>query len=284
MRKGLILLFLSTFLLLNGQVNLMNDLKKAESLIESNKLVEANKILNELEKVCNPKDTLYAYILWDNVYTVTELEKQQRLNEKFEKSLAYALEALRLIRIGKVFFDEKFGAREYWMIKNIIVSYYGLEQFDKAQSYKELLYKAYKEKKLPEGIEEYFNFSFFRIDNKNVWGYEMFEELPKDRFSKSFSKVIFYVYSTEKDGTDKVHLYNLEVLMFHKIDPNTSFDYVLTKRLVDSKDDFSGTLYAYTYKEKIDFKQLQTDIKEVVRGNYKTYPKTKETKTINKKH
>lgn len=175
---------------------------------------------------------------------------------------------MKLIEKGKTFFDEKFASREYWMQKNIIVSYFGLGQLDQAEKQKKILYKAYKEKKLPEGIDEYFNFTFFKWEDKNVWGYEWFEELPKDRNSKSFSKIVYYVYSTNSDGSDKDQLYRLEVLMFHKFDNSTKFDYVLTKRLAKAQNEVSGTLYAYTYNEKIDYTKLQADIKEVLKGNY----------------
>jgi hypothetical protein len=85
--------------------------------------------------------------------------------------------------------------------------------------------------------------------------------------------VVYYVYSTNPDGTDKEQLYRLHVLMFHKLDENTPFDYVLTKRLETATNEKSGTLYAYTYKENIDFKKLEADIREVLKGNYQ--PDTK---------
>src|SRR5690606_40231407 len=207
--------------------------------------------LKEIEPKCDKKDTLYDYILWYYIGVTSELENQNRMAEQFETSLEYGLETLELIEKGKSRFDEKFASREFWMHKNIIVSYFGLGQLDKAQKHKDILYKAYKDKKLPKGIDEYFNFTFFKWKDKNVWGYEWFEELPKNRSSKSFSKIVYYVYSTNSDGSDKDQLYRLHVLMFHKPDNSTKFDYVLTKRLETAQNEVNGTLYAYTYNEKI---------------------------------
>jgi len=56
--------------------------------------------------------------------------------------------------------------------------------------------------------------------------------------------------------------------MFHGDNPK--FDYVLTKRLETAKNEASGTLYQYTYKEDIDFQKLQKDVKEIVSGNMKS--------------
>jgi hypothetical protein len=67
--------------------------------------------------------------------------------------------------------------------------------------------------------------------------------------------------------------------MFHNIDPSIKIDYVLTKYLVTAKNEVSGTFYAYTYTKDIDYKKLQADIKEVVKGNYQP-----DTKNIIKKN
>jgi hypothetical protein len=267
-----ILLTATTFAF--GQAEILTKYNTADSLLRIDQYLEAYKILKEIEPKCNKKDTLYDNILWYYVSATSQLEYQNRMNEEFEISLKYELEALELIEKGKSRFDEKFASREFWMHKNIIVSYFGLGQLDKAQKHKDILYKAHKEKKLPKGIDEYFNFTFFKWEDKNIWGYEWYEELPEDRSSKSFSKIVYYVYSTNADGSDKAQLYRLEVLMFHKFDNSTKFDYVLTKKLETAKNEISGTLYAYTYNEKIDYIKLQSDIKEVLKGNYKPESKS----------
>lgn len=261
-----------------AQTDILKKYRIADSLLQVNKVNEAYTILKEIEPRCDKTDTIYRYILWYYVGTATELELVNRMSEKFDKSLHHGLEALALIEKGKAYFDDKFAAREMWMHKNIIVSYFGLGQLDKAQKHRDIIYKAYKEKALPEGMDEYFNFSFFTWEGKNIWGYEWLEELPKDRFSKSFTKIVYYVYSTHPDGTDKDQLYRLHVLMFHNMDTSIKIDYVLTKRLETATNEVSGTLYAYTYTKDIDYRKLEADIREVLKGNYQP-----DTKTINKK-
>ncbi|MGC4101198.1 hypothetical protein [Ferruginibacter sp.] len=275
MKTKFIILFLVVSSCMYGQTGILEKYKVAASSLREDNFSNAYKILKEIEPQCDLSDTIYNYILWDYVNATTQVEKIFRDKEIFDSSLAYGLEALKLIEKGKPVFDEKFGEREYWMVKNIIVSYYGLGQIDKAQKYKDILYTAYKEKKLPQStIGKYFNFSFFKWDGKNVWGYEWYADLPQNRNESSFSKVVYYVYSTNADGTDKEQLFRLHVLMFHKIDPSIKFDYVLTKRLETAKNEVSGTLYAYTYNENIDFKKLQNDIKEVLKGNYQPEAQT----------
>jgi hypothetical protein len=266
MKKTLTILFLTISTVTFGQTDISKKYQTADSLLQTKNLPEAYTILKEIESQCNNQDTLYNYILWFYVGVTSELEKRSRMSEKFDESLQFGLEALGLIEKGKSYFDQEFAIREYWMHKNIVVSYFGLGQIDKAQEHIDFLYKAYNDKKLPEGIDEYFNFTFFKWEDKNIWGYEWFEQLPENRFSKSFSKIIYYVYSTNLDGTDKDQLYRLQVLMFHGT--SNMFDYVLTKRLETATNEVSGTLYAYTYKEKIDYTKLQKDVKEVLKGNY----------------
>lgn len=272
MRKLLLILSLIPFISY-GQENFLNEYNYADSLIQSNQINSGYLKLKELEKSIPVSDTLYDYTLWYLTGIVSHLESTSRSSEDFQSSLNYGLEALELIKKGITRFDSEFAKREPFMIKNVVVSYFGLGDYAKAQKYKDKLYKAYRDKKLPEGIDEYFNFDFFTLDNKNIWGYEWFAELPNDRFSSSFTKVVYYVYSTNPDGSDKDQLYRLHVLMYHG--DNKQFDYVMDKRLDTETDEISGTLYSYTYKENIDYKKLHNDVIEIVKGNLQ--PDTKRT-------
>jgi hypothetical protein len=264
MNKNFTILLLLVSITVFGQTGMMKNYQLAYSLMQKDSFAAAYRIYKTIEPLCDTKDTLYRYILWYYTSSVTQLEKNFREHQQFDSSLFYGLEALKLIEKGKPIFDKKFEVREFWMTKNIVVSYFGLEQYENAEKYKAILYKAYKEKKLPEGIDEYFNFSFFKWGDKNVWGYEWFEELPENRLNTSFTKIVYYIYSTNPDGTDKDQLFRLHVLMFHKINNSIKFDYVLTKIYGTPKREHSETLYDYTYTKDINYKKLQADIKDVL--------------------
>jgi hypothetical protein len=261
--------------LIYGQVNYSKEYYKADSLIQTGEVENGYQILKLLETQVNKSNKLYNDILGYQIDVVSFLERESRMNEDFETSLKYGLEALNLIEKGKKIFkkiDKKFADREPFMIKNVSVSYFGLKKYEEAKKYKDWLYNAHKQKKLPEGIDEYFNFDYFKWEDKNIWGYEWFAELPKNRFSGSFSKVVYYVYSTNPDGSDNEQLYRLHVLMFHGT--SVPFDYVMTKRLETATNEVSGTLYSYTYKEDIDFEKLHNDVIEILKGNLQPDTKT----------
>jgi len=251
--------------LLFSQTNTINEIyADASNLLKENKIEKAYELYKKLYSKVDSQDTLKNYITWYYIGTASELESQSRMNENFEKSLTYGLESLKLIQDNKSNFNESFAEREPWMIKNIIVSYFGLNNFDKAKEYKSILYKRYNENNLPKGIDNYFNFDFFRLGDKNIWGYEWFAELPENRFSSSFTKVIYYVYSTNPDGSDKEQLYRFHVLMFHQDPKDAKFDYILERQIETDKGMVSGSYYQYTYKEDIDYKKLRNDIIEIV--------------------
>lgn len=256
-----------------SQNNFLAEYQKADSLLQKNEIEAAFVKFKELERSLPKKDTLYEYALWYKVMSATYLEKINSFQENFDESLKYGLEALEGIKKGIDVFNEDFAKRKYFMVKNIIVSYYGLGNFDEGNKWKEKMYEAKKKGLLPEGIDEYFNFDFFKHEDKNIWGYEWYAELPEDRFSSSFTKVVYYVYSTNPDGSDKDQLYRLHVLMFHG--NNDNFDYVMDKRLETATEEISGTLYSYTYKEDINFEKLKNDVKEIIKGNLQ--PDTKRT-------
>lgn len=260
-----------------GQIEVLYEYREADSLLRLDRIDEACSKFKDLEKVVSEDDTLYDYILWYYTMTVSHLEAVSRVSEDFESSLSYGLEALTIIQKSKERFDEEFAEREYYMVKNIIVSYYGLGNFEAGKKWKKKMYKAKKNNELPEGIDEYFNYDFFTFEDKNVWGYEWFAKLPKDRHSSSFTKVVYYIYSTNPDGSDKDQLYRLHLLMYHG--NNKNFDYVLTKEVDTETEEVSGTFYSYVYKEDVDFEKLKSDVKEVLKGNLE--PDTK--RVIHKK-
>lgn len=278
MKKINLLILLVAPIILFSQNDFFEKYEKAQNLLQDNKIDTAFLKFQELEKSIPQEDTLYNYALWYKVATATHLEEINRSQEKFDKSLEYGMIALDGIEDGILIFDEEFATRKYFMIKNIIVSHYGLGNFEEGKKWKAKMYEAKSLNLLPEGINEYFNYDYFKFEDKNIWGYEWYAKLPENRFSSSFTKVVYYVYSTNPDGSDKEQLYRLHVLMFHG--NNKHFDYVMTKRIATAKNETSGTLYAYTYKEDIDFEKLKNDVKEVLKGNLT--PDTKSTTTKDK--
>lgn len=265
MKKKQILIFILFPLFGFAQTGFLSEYQKANVLLQTNNLDSAYVKFKMLENTLQKTDTLYNYALWYYITSTSELEYKNRMEEKFDISLNYGIEALEAIEKGINVFDSEFANRKYFMIKNIIVSNFGLGNFEDGEKWKRKLYKFQKNKELPEGLDEHFNFDYFKFEDKNIWGYEWFHELPKDRFGSSFTKVVYYVYSTDENGEDEDQLYRFHVLMFHG--NNSNFDYVLTKRIETAKGEVSGTLYSYTYKEDIDFQQLQMDIKEILKGN-----------------
>lgn len=263
-----------------AQTNITEQYFKADSLLLSGRLPEAYNIYKEILPKIDKNDTLYNYVVWYFVQVTSILEDDRQLHEDYTNSLKYSLEALKLIQDNKENFDKEFADREPWMVKNVIVAYFGLEKLDEAKKYRDILYKGYKERNLPDVINEYFNFDFFKVGDKNVWGYEWYPELPDDRVSTSFTKIVYYVYSTKPDGTDNEQLYRLHVLMFHQDKKETEFDYILEKQQDVDNSKVCGSYYSCTYKKEIDYKKLRKDIKEIVKNN--TQPDTKRITTWKK--
>jgi hypothetical protein len=266
------ILFGSTKLFAQNQ-NSLKTYNNAIELIHQNKIEDAYKGLKELYSSVDKNDTIKNYVTWYYLNTTLRLEKENQMNQKFDKALSYSLEGLKIFQDNKVNFDEQFAEREPWMIKDIIVAYNGLNNLEKAKEYKSILYKLYNENKLPKGIDGYFNFDYFKIGDKNLWGYEWFPEIPENRSSTSFTKIVYYVYNTNSDGSDKDQLCRYHVLMFHQDPQNAKFDYILERQMETDDTTISGSYYQYNYKKDIDYRKLRNDIIEIV--NKKIEPVTK---------
>lgn len=265
MNKKLVLPFLFFLIISNiafTQTTVKEEYVKALETWDAKKTDEAYKLFKDLLAKLKTTDTLYEATAYYRMATATKMENIARMKEDFSNSLNYGLETLELIQKTKDLFEES-AEREVWMTKNIIVSYNGLGEIEKAKPYKEFLYKKYADKTLPKGIETYFNFDFFKLGDKNIWGYEWFEDLPENRFSKSFTKVVYYVYSTNADGSDKDQLCRYHVLMYHQSEKNPPFDYLLEKQFESDNKTISGSYYKYVYKKDIDYIKLKQDVKEI---------------------
>jgi hypothetical protein len=267
MRNLLAILLMSPFCSsLFGQNNL-DIYAKADSLYQLERYVEALPLYKRLESSIDKKDTLYTYVLWYYGTTLGQIERSYAKDMDWENTLKYAIEYEAVIERADGILREDYQDRKFWLYKDFIRAYYGLDKPEKADPYRNKLYKAHKSKTLPEGIHHNFNFENFVLDNKNIWGYEWYPELGDPETQGSFAKVVYYIYSRTGDGEDKEQLYNLSVLKFHKIDPKTKFDYVLTKRIATATEETGGTLYSYTYDKNLDYEKLHSDIIEVVKGN-----------------
>jgi predicted RND superfamily exporter protein len=102
------LLLLITAVMSYGQTSISDQYNKADSLTQKNNFIESYKILRELESKVDKSDTLYAYILWYYTTSVTLLEKEERLNERWENALKYSLEALVVVEKGEQYFNDEY--------------------------------------------------------------------------------------------------------------------------------------------------------------------------------
>jgi hypothetical protein len=64
-------------------------------------------------------------------------------------SLKYALECEKVLEKADNYLNDEYLSGKYWLYKNIVLAYFGLDQLDSAKRYQDKLYAAYKDKKTP---------------------------------------------------------------------------------------------------------------------------------------
>jgi len=266
MKKIFILLMITVTLIPIGGVFAQSDPfeRHIDSLCRAGLYEEAYQYAKQRWQSLSPdKSQAYKDATADYYATTFLFEMICRYQEKFEEALKLNEEMIALRK----------PKTDYFAIRNKIVCYSGLENYEKAAENRTLLYKAHKKKKLPCEYElcHYYNFDFFKIDTLNIWGYEWYDKLPKNRFTTSFTKVVYYVYSTNPDGSEKDQLYRLHLIMFHGTD--MPFDYIMEKH-ISAKTDVRSSMYDYTYKENIDYEKLHNDVIEIVKGDKKNGTRT----------
>lgn len=265
MKKSIILLFLVCATNAYGQMDTLMLYNKADSLMKKKNYSAAYQILKAIEPPVKKADVLSKKIISHYIVAISLLEKRARLSEKWDTSLFLGQEGLRIIQLWKPAFETEFTEREFWIHKNLIVTYFGLGQIDKTIAHKELLYKAYKKKKLPKGIDICYNFSYFKWMDKNIWGYEFYPEIGDKEVEDRYTKIIYLVYSTKPDGSDNKQLFRFHILKYHRLeDTNLKYDYVLERQTDTETERLWGSYYKFTYQKKIDYLKLKNDIVEIL--------------------
>lgn len=251
-----------------GKKDLTQQLETGRTLASEGKLEEAAQIYSGIYAQLK-KDSASTEEAWRYVQILNELSKQNSMKQQYATAAAYALNGLTILQDPKFKSDERFSNAEPWMLKNVIAASRGAGDMKQFYKYKNILYKDYKNGSLQDkgSIGKCFNFDFFRIGDKNIWGYEWYHEMPKNRFGSSFTKIVYYVYSTNPDGSDKEQLYRYHVLMFHQDQEGSKFAYILERQIEDDQQIQRGSYYSYVYNEDIDYEKLQRDIKEIVSNN-----------------
>lgn len=100
--KKLLYFLLLIPILCNGQVDYKKEFITADSLIQNHEfewgLLKLKSIKSELPNT----DSLCVHTLSYEIELITFLGSEYRMNQDFEKSLKYGIEALELIREGKL--------------------------------------------------------------------------------------------------------------------------------------------------------------------------------------
>ena len=230
----------------------------------------ALKYYREIKDHLKPSDKDYAYIvdkIARSLFFLQQLNKGDNV-----KSIEYSHQFIDLANKEGSYITPEVLDKKYFMYKNLIVGYFGLGQMAKAKPFQDTLYKAYKNKQLPDGIDHFYCFEMFVYNNQNVWGYEAFPQLGDKDAQGSFSKHIYYIYSRDNDGNDKDELFTLETVKVHKLNGSEP-DFVLTRRTRKNGQEISETIWTYTFNNPVDYKELHNVIVEFLKGGVK--PDTK---------
>lgn len=250
------LLFFSVFSF--AQTNNQQAYERAVNLFNTKDYLEAYKAFKLLRFQIAQKDDIYSNVLQYFIKSATELEKSSRLNQDFSQSLNYGLEVIGVLREARPGTLSAISDSELWMSKNLAISYAGIGNFTEANSYKQILYQRNMENNLPMGLTGYFNFDFFKVGDKNVWGYEWYEDPFSERVTHNFSKIIYFVYNTNSDGTDKSRIYRVHLSKTEKD------GFVLEKQWDRDGSIIAGKLEQYPFDKEIDFRKLRKDVATIV--------------------
>lgn len=254
-----LILILLVSITTTAQTNIATDYDNALKLYNAKQYLEAYTAFKTLKSQLIEKDALYTDVVKYLTASTTELEQSARLKGDYQTSLKYSLEAVDLLKGNTSNFDGNASNKELLMNQNIIVAYTGLEKYADANSYKQVLYNRNRENTLPMALSGYFNSEYFKVGDKNVWVYEWYDDAFSERVSNNFSKVVYFVYSTDADGQNKESLYRLHLL------PNKDKgNYSLEKQFDRNTKQFGSKFNQVTFAKELDYKALKKEVITII--------------------
>ena len=246
-------------------------LQKADSAYFDYKDYEtALNLYKKIKSQLKPIDKDYSYTVDKVARALFFFEQNSKSN--YAKSIELSKQFIDLADKEGVYINPEILQQKYFMYKNIVVDYFGLGQKSKAKPFQDTLYQAYRNKQLPNGIDEFYCFEKFVFNNQNVWGYEAFAQLGDEKAKGSFSKHIYYIYSQDNEGNDKDELFTLQTVKVHKLTTSEP-DFVLTKRARTKTQEISETIWTYTFNNPVDYDKLHNAVIDFLKGGVK--PDTK---------
>lgn len=261
MRQLLFLLVAIPHLLVGQTID--QKIKEASSQFENKDFGKSLVLFRQLRVDYNKKDTAFGKISWGYAASLYYSALEAKNKEEWEKVINLSTEFVKLLDDDREYLGD-YQDKKYWSYKDFVVAYNATGQPKKAEIYRKMLYDGYKNKKLPKGIEEYYNFDKFVFENYNVWGYEWYPDISSPEAEGSFSKQVYYVYTRNSAGEDGEQLYTLQTVKVHKLS-NDEPDYVLTKRTYSNDAETSETIWHFVFNDPIDQAKLHDAIVEYMR-------------------
>lgn len=250
-----------------GQAPIQKMLDKAFAMFDEKQYDSAFKYFDDLRKQVTRTDSLFPPVAFGYTASLYFRELDVKNAEDWNKTEELAYQFLAAVEEYKGLISDELSEKRYFAWKDIVVANFGLQRREKAREYQLKLYDAYKNKQLPQGINEYYNFHKFTWQGLNVWAYEWFPDLGDKETEGSFSKHVYYFYSTDIYGNDKDQLFRLHTIKVHKRPGDNMPDFVLTFRQQNKDGETSRSLWDYTFKHPVDYGKLDKAVLDFLEKN-----------------
>ena len=149
---------------------------------------------NKIEKALEAFYTAKANISKENSSYVTVLYNIglfELLNHEYERAKVVYEELLSL------------SPNDYETYSKMIQIFYGKQEYEKAQPYKDQLYTAFKEGLLTDHLEDMFCIDQFKWNNKSIRVFERYQEKP-DEGKLLFNKHLFYILDENEEIESRI--------------------------------------------------------------------------------
>jgi tetratricopeptide (TPR) repeat protein len=210
-------------------------------LKENDKALEAYYIAKE--KISKKSD-LYTKVLFN-------IGLLELLKDNYDKAEPAFLELIRL------------NPKDYNPYSKLIQIYYHQKEYDKAKSYKDKLYEAYRKGELKDNLKDEFCFDQFKWEDKLIQACERFEEGDMNKL-KIYYKHLFYVLDQNNNAEFSIQ---------------TEYSFLAKKEyILCMTKDYTHFNFGISFKDGFKYEDLKKAVIDILEGKIEPAAATRQTK------
>lgn len=222
-------------------------------------------IYQQIEESIRPDHKAYEYVIDKVASSLYFIQKAAAQSGNKQKAIDSAEEFVAYIEKRESQLHDKITLHKYYMLRNLVVAYFEQNKLERAEECQTKLYQGYLQGKLPNGLQQSYNFDRFESKGMVIMAFESFETPESAGQNKPFVKHSYKVYPEGRILPSDEPLFTLETSRILNSQENgLDRTYVLSKHVTGTDRATDTPYWRYTFSEDVEYSELRDAVLAVI--------------------